>query len=196
MIVNSGQPFNITVGRDLNNDSIMNDRPAFATSASLAKNVVATRWGTFDLSPIPGERIIPLNLGTGPDRVSLNLRLSKTFGLGGKAGGDQPTGPGGRGGGPGGGAPRVGGGGEGRGGEGRGGEGIGRGFGGGGFGGGGNNEQRYNLTFSIGARNAFNHPNLSNPIGNLNSPKFGQSNGLAGGPFSNRSVDLQMNFSF
>ena len=68
------------------------------------------------------------------------------------------------------------------------------------FGGGGNSEQRYNLTFSIGARNAFNHMNLANPIGNLSSPKFGQSNGLAGGPFNssaaNRSVDLQMNFSF
>ena len=118
----------------------------------------------------------------------MNLRLSKTIGLGGKPNSAQPSG-----GGPGGGGPRMGGG-EGRGG---GGEGMGRIFGGGG---GGNSEQRYNLTFSIGARNAFNHMNLANPIGNLSSPKFGQSNGLAGGPFNssaaNRSVDLQMNFSF
>ena len=119
----------------------------------------------------------------------MNLRLSKTIGLGGKPNSAQPSG-----GGPGGGGPRMGGG-EGRGG---GGEGMGCIFGGGG--GGGNSEQRYNLTFSIGARNAFNHMNLANPIGNLSSPKFGQSNGLAGGPFNssaaNRSVDLQMNFSF
>ncbi len=188
IIFNSGQPFNITVGKDLNGDSLLNDRPSFATSSSDPKNVMVTRWGTFDLNPTLGERIIPLNLGTGPARVTLNLRLSKTIGLGGKPNSAQTSG-----GGPGGGGPRMGGG-EGRGG----GEGMGRIFGGGG--GGGNSEQRYNLTLSIGARNAFNHMNLANPIGNLSSPRFGQSNGLAGGPFNssaaNRSVDLQMNFSF
>ena len=94
----------------------------------------------------------------------------------------------------------MGGGGEGRGGGG-GGEGMGRGFGG--FGGGGGSEQRYNLTFTLGAFNLFNHVNLGDPIGNLSSPTFGVVKTLAGGPFSapnsfatNRRVDLQVNFSF
>jgi hypothetical protein len=72
----------------------------------------------------------------------------------------------------------------------------------GGFGGGAS-EQRYNLTFTIGAFNLFNHVNLADPIGNLSSRTFGISNALAGGPFSaprsfatNRRVDLQLNFSF
>ncbi len=34
MVVNSGTPFNVTVGQDLNGDNQFNDRPAFATSSS------------------------------------------------------------------------------------------------------------------------------------------------------------------
>ena len=33
MLVTSGRPYNITLGQDLNGDSIFNDRPAFATAA-------------------------------------------------------------------------------------------------------------------------------------------------------------------
>ncbi|HZR28595.1 MAG TPA: carboxypeptidase regulatory-like domain-containing protein [Terriglobales bacterium] len=190
MVVNSGAPFNITVGKDVNADSIPNDRPAFATSSS--QSPVPTRFGTFDLNPSPGEKIIPINFGTEPARYSLNARLSKTFGFGGSS---SQANTGARGG-PGGGGPR--GGGEGRGGGG-GGEGMGRIFGGMG----GGSEQRYNLTFTIGAFNLFNHVNLSDPIGNLSSSTFGRANTLAGGPFSpprtfatNRRIDLQMNFSF
>src|SRR5437016_12023728 len=59
---------------------------------------------------------------------------------------------------------------------------------------------RYNLTFSVNARNVLNRVNLATPIGNLNSPLFGESNALAGGPFSsasaNRKLELQAAFSF
>jgi hypothetical protein len=59
---------------------------------------------------------------------------------------------------------------------------------------------RYNLTFSVNARNVLNRVNLATPIGNLNSPLFGQSNALAGGPFSSaaadRKIELQAIFSF
>ena len=34
MIFNSGSPYNVTVGQDLNNDSHFNDRPAFADQSS------------------------------------------------------------------------------------------------------------------------------------------------------------------
>jgi hypothetical protein len=64
----------------------------------------------------------------------------------------------------------------------------------------GGTTHRYNLTFSVSARNIFNNVNLATPIGNLSSPLFGESNAIAGGPFSgspgNRRFDLQMTFSF
>ena len=65
---------------------------------------------------------------------------------------------------------------------------------------GGGTTHRYNLTFSVSGRNIFNNVNLATPIGNLSSPLFGESNAIAGGPFSgspgNRRFDLQMTFSF
>jgi hypothetical protein len=60
--------------------------------------------------------------------------------------------------------------------------------------------RRYNLTFSVNARNVLNRVNLAPPVGNLDSPLFGQSNALAGGPYSfgsaTRRIDLQALFSF
>ncbi len=196
MMTNSGSPFNITTGQDNNGDSIFNDRPAYAPAGATGTNIVKTRWGTFDSNPQAGETIIPINLGTGPGQFSLNLRLSKTFGLGKKTesrtvGG--PMGPppgGGRGGPPGGG----------------GGPGGGLGPGGlsssGGSGGppGQNVSYRYNLTVGIGAMNAFNIVNLGPPVGQLSSPLFGKSNSLAGGfgppGGGNRRIDFQVTFSF
>ena len=59
---------------------------------------------------------------------------------------------------------------------------------------------RYNLTLTVNARNVFNIVNEGNLIGNLNSPLFGQANGLAGGPYSsaaaNRKIELQLQFTF
>ena len=60
--------------------------------------------------------------------------------------------------------------------------------------------RRYNLTFSVNARNVLNKVNAATPIGVLSSPNFGQSIALAGGPFSsaaaNRKIELQAMFSF
>ncbi len=193
MIASSGTPYNITTGQDLNGDSIFNDRPTFASGNSIPSNVVTNRFGSFDVVPQPGEALVPVNELTGPGRFSLNLRLSKSFGFGQKAertataiGGPGAGGTFGRG--PGGGGGRGGGGGGG-----------GRG---GGFDAGATNH-RYNLTFSVSARNIFNNVNLSTPIGNLSSPLFGQSNGISGGfgpgggaATSNRKIDLQVSFSF
>src|SRR5208283_3291711 len=105
----SGSPFNITTGYD-NGDNQFNARPAYATGTST--NVMKTAWGTFDLTPPAGAQQIPYNIGTGPSQWSLNMRASKTFGIGPKVQGTgQGNGPGGMGpgGGPGGG-PRGGGG--------------------------------------------------------------------------------------
>jgi hypothetical protein len=56
------------------------------------------------------------------------------------------------------------------------------------------------LTFSVAGRNILNNVNLATPVGDLSSPLFGQSNGLAGQPYSsntaNRRIDLQVTFGF
>ena len=61
-------------------------------------------------------------------------------------------------------------------------------------------DRRYSLTFGVIARNIFNKVNLAPPVGNLGSPIFGESNALAGPPYSNssynRRIDLQAVFSF
>jgi hypothetical protein len=198
MVASSGSPYNITTGQDLNGDSIFNDRPAIASANSVPSNVVTNRFGFFDVVPQPGEALVPINDLTGPSHFSLNVRLSKSFGFGKKAEATATAlgGPG-----AGGTFGRFPGGGPGGGGGGRGGG--GGGFGGRGGGGGpdaGSSNHRYNLTFSVSARNIFNNVNLALPIGNLSSPLFGQSNGLASGMGStataNRRIDLQVSFNF
>jgi hypothetical protein len=198
MVANSGAPFNIILGQDLNGDSIFNDRPAFATDLS-RPSVVQTGFGAFDTAPNPGQTIVPMNFGTSPAQFTLNMRVSKTIGLGPKleAVNNNPAQQDGQG-------PRAGGGrsgGEGRGpgGGGPGGMGGPRGAGGA-FGGPEKSNQRYSLTFSANARNIFNNVNPAPPIGNLSSALFGRSTALAGGVFNtqsaNRRIDLQVMFSF
>ena len=77
----SGAPFDIVLGQDLNGDTQYNDRPAFATDLS-RPSVVATRFGTFDTSPIPGQTIIPRNYGDGPGSFLVNFALGKIFPVG------------------------------------------------------------------------------------------------------------------
>ncbi len=66
----------------------------------------------------------------------------------------------------------------------------------------GSASSRYTLTFSVSARNLFNHVNPGPPIGNLISPQFGQSKTLGGGGFggggqtANRRLEFQMRFGF
>jgi Carboxypeptidase regulatory-like domain len=187
MIASSGLPFNITTGADPFLDSNFNVRPAFAPCASAG--VIQTKYGCFAIptaGEIPGYTPIPVNFGEGPGRFSLNLRLSKTIGFGPVI---ENAANSGQGGGMGGGTF-----GRGPGGGGRGGPGGGRGPDA------GATNRRYGVTFSIVARNLFNNVNVLPPIGNLSSPLFGDSNGLAGRPYSdsssNRRLDLQVSFTF
>ena len=198
MIVNSGSPFNITVPTDLNGDSIFNDRPVLISNATcpnpgtVTGTTYCTPLGTFGATrPAAGEKLVPINYGTGPTRETLNLRLTKTFGFGPKAK-SAASGPGGGPGGPGGG----------------GGHSHGPMFGGGGPMGLPNaSDRRYNFTLGVSVRNVFNKVNLGNPSGILNSTAqgtvsqfFDSPNGLQGGPFSSgsavRRIDLQATFSF
>ena len=182
MIASSGSPFNLTTGQDLYGINVFSARPTVGTCGG--PGVEPTAYGCFNLVTQPGQTMIPINEETGPGRFTLNTRVSKTFGFGEKketAGGGGPGEGGTFGRGPGG---PHGGGGDHRGGM---------------FGGGPSN-YRYNLTFSVNARNILNNVNASNPIGNLSSKLFGQSNGLVGGPFSsstaNRLIYLQCLFNF
>jgi len=81
MFANSGLPFNITVGKDLNGDSQFNDRPAFATDPT-RPSVVRTAYGVFDTSPIAGQAIIPVNYGQSPSLISLSAEVYREFTFG------------------------------------------------------------------------------------------------------------------
>ena len=95
LVYDSGAPFDITIGQDLNGDNQYNDRPAYATPGS--PNSVTNKYGTFNLDPGAFEARIPYNVGTGPSQFSMNLRVSKSFGIGPRI--ESPVG--GAGGGPG-----------------------------------------------------------------------------------------------
>lgn len=169
LIATAGTPFNITTGSDNNGDSIYNDRPSFATDLSRS-SVVRTRYGNFDLSPLPGQKIIPRNYGVGPAFASLQLEAQKNFKFGplpapsADAPAPAPLAPGKK-------AessPKP--------------------------------DPAYELGFSVEAQNVFNHTNGDTPIGVLTSPFFGQSITLYGNYFNNsaanRTITLRSHFRF
>jgi hypothetical protein len=201
----TGNPYNITLGQDLNRDNDFSDRPAGISRntdlpASLYAQVVGCRSGR--LNPATGacdggqsladflRQTYPNGVkAIGPGSVNMNLNLSKTFGFGKRdsananAGG---TGGGGMGGGGRDGGMRGGGGGM---------RGGGGGFGGpGGMmgGGGGAEGARYSLQLSAQISNVFNHVNFGQYSGTLTSPYFGIPNSAAAG----RQFELGMRFSF
>ena len=217
MMAVSGRPYNITTTNDLTGDNYFNDRPALAPTSddctTATPNYVQTSFGCLNTVPTtPGQSYtpIPINLGRGPAAIALNLRISRSWGIGPKidaatsaavAGAPPPGGYGG--GGPGGG---------GRGGGGGGGGGFG------GFGGGGGRPpgagapgtgRKYTLTFNVQASNVFNDINYGTPVGtvivtppgpnnptDLNSPgpQFGRSTSLQGGIFSQGSAARVIRF--
>jgi hypothetical protein len=198
----TGTPFNITVGQDLNGDLQLNDRPSLvaASACGTSQYIKCTKFGDFNLDPAAGSTIISRNYGRSPGSFTVNMRISKTWGFGEVV--TRPArGNGGGGGGAAGPPPGMGGGGPG-GGGGRGGGGFGGGGRGGGGGGGDTTNKRYNLNLSLEGRNILNHVNPGAPIGNLLSPEFGESNSLgnAGGPggsnTNNRRLTLGLRFSF
>jgi len=175
MIANSGQPFNITTGRDTNGDTAFSERPAFATD--LAKpGVVVTPLGAFDPNPSAGQQIIPRNFGRGPAYISVNFGAEKVFKFGKVIEPKTPPGP-----------PKttdaaapqkpqpkppV--------------------------------QRPYALGFSLYVTNLFNRTNKAAPVGNMASPYFlksasGSNNfsfGPGGGSGGNRQIVLRARFSF
>jgi hypothetical protein len=184
LVATSGRPYDVTIGQDLNGDSIFNDRPAVAGAAAAGPNIVATEFGTFNIAPAAGEAVLPVNYLTGPGQFAMNARISKTFGFGKVAGGEGGFG--------GGHYHRRGGG--------LGGRGLTGGGGGDFFGHGSAENHRFQVEVGAMVHNLFNKVNLGTPIGNVTSPLFGQSVSLASGFFggnaANRSINFFLRFSF
>jgi hypothetical protein len=204
MVAQAGKPFDITTDEDLTGDNFLGqDRPTWANPSNPKDEVVTTSYGSFNLNPQPGEAVIPVNFGTGPAAIAVNLRVSRSWGFGpelssagvngGQGGRQRPGGFGGIGGGMGGGGGRGGPGGGGPGGGGPGGP-----------GGGTNSGRRYTFTFSAQAMNAFNNIDYGTPTGTLMpgsaQSRFGKSTSLAGGIFSSgaaaRRVFIQAAIQF
>ena len=193
LIAQAGRPFNITVANDLTGDNFFNDRPGLVSSSDCAATAgpqpsqyAMTTFGCLDTNPSTGGTLLPINTGNSPSSVALNLRLSRSWGIGPKVeatGGPNPGGYGPPGGG--------------RGGRGGGGPGWG-GFGGGPRGpwGGANSGRKYALTFSAQALNLFNDIDYGTPTGvvapawdsttGITGPgsRFDKSTSLAGGIFA------------
>jgi hypothetical protein len=221
LVAQSGRPYDITTNSDLTGDNFFASRPGIAAASACAPTTgisqyVTTSFGCLDTNPQPGEAILPANIGNSPSAVAVNLRISRSIGIGPKIESPASQNGGGRGGpgGPGG----FGGIGGGPGGPG-GGRGGGGGFGGGGGmrGGMGNTGRKYSLTFSAQALNLFNDINYGTPHGSLAptavptsgglfitgpGSRFGQSTSLAGQMFASptgsasRRIFIQAAFSF
>jgi hypothetical protein len=186
LVLTSGRPFNIALGQDVYGTGIFNVRPSVAPAgAALSTD---TKYGNYYLYGTTTQQVIPPYEFFGPGQESLNVHLSKTFSFGKKPAGQNRTGGGmfygggrgGPGGGPGGGL---------------GGRGLGGGGGGPGMFGGGSEATKYSLEFSVNVHNVFNHINLGQPVSNLGSPLFGESNSVNGW-MGYRRMDLMVRFSF
>ena len=174
IVVQSGAPYNITVGQDIYGDTLFNARPGIPTDLTKA-GLIDTVYGWLDPNPTPGEQILPRNYGRGPGQISVNARLGKTFGFG-----PEREGPSGA-------AAPVG---------------AGHNSGFHSIFSDVSTTKRYNLTVSVSARNLLNHVNEGPIIGQITSPLFGQANSVAGGygafaeTANNRRLELQMRFAF
>jgi carboxypeptidase family protein len=185
VIVDSGPPFDITVGRDLYGTTLPSGRPGVPNDPN-KPGLIRTSYGLLDPSPTPNQRTLPRNYGRGPGSVTVNLRVGKSVEFGGERGSAAATqrGPGGGDGRP---APGV----------------FNTGVGPQGGPSSTQAGRRYNLNISMSIRNLLNHTNPGPIIGNITSPLFGQANQPAGGPgfiFSeaanNRRLEMQIRFTF
>ncbi len=115
-MASSGTPYDITIGRDLNHDTIAAERPALLALSSgncVGDNLLwQSGYGCFDMNPAIGSTTIGRNSARGPATYNLNMRVSRSwaFGRRGESGLDNGGPPPGMGGVRGGGGPPPGGG--------------------------------------------------------------------------------------
>jgi hypothetical protein len=183
LVIQSGPPFDITVGHDLYGTTLFNGRPGIATDPN-RPGLIQTPYGLLDPNPVPGEPLLPRNFGRGPGTILGNLRVTKIIEFGrGEGSSAAPIG------GPGGGN--------------RGTPGVFTPPGGGGGGQPQATGHRYSLSLSVSMRNLLNHTNPGPIIGNITSPLFGKANqpSDAGGfgfseSANNRRFEFQARFTF
>ena len=180
----TGGPFNITSGVDTFGTTVFNARPSITNNAALP-GVVRTGYGLLNPFPAAGETVLARNSGNGPGQIMLNLRMTRTWGLGremgssgaasarrgdggGQAAGPMLTAPT---------RPVF---------------------------SNGTTPRRFNLQLGMSVRNLLNHTNPGPIIGNIQSPLFGRANQVPGGAngegFSenanNRRLELQVRFTY
>ncbi|MBI4905421.1 MAG: hypothetical protein HY820_17435, partial [Acidobacteria bacterium] len=184
LTMETGPPFDITVGRDLYGTTLFNGRPGFATDPDKA-GVVRTSYGLLDPNPTPDQVLLGRNYGRGPGSVFFNLRVGKSWSFGIGEGREAPTNI------PGGAATR------------RDSAGV---FNNPNAGGPARINRKYNITVSMSVRNLLNHNNPGPIIGNITSPLFGLANQPAGAntvggtgfseSANNRRLELQTRITF
>jgi len=183
VVVQSGVPFDITTGSDLYGTTLFNARPGISPTPTPYRYE-----GLYlDPNPTPDEKLLPRNYGRGPGQISVNLRISKTFGFGGERGDSQKRS----------GSQQVQAGGAAN-------PNLASGRGLGSIIAAPSTNHRYNLSISMAARNVLNHTNPGPIVGDITSPLFGRANQTAGSlngeGFSenadNRRLELQMRFTF
>jgi len=81
VVLQSGPPSDITVGRDLYGTTLFNGRPGIAKNLNKPE-VIQTRYGSLDPNPTPDETILHRNYGRGPGSILANLRITKTVTFG------------------------------------------------------------------------------------------------------------------
>jgi hypothetical protein len=204
----SGQPYDVLAGEDLYGDTLTNARAAFVSQSACSGLLrsgdnVCSGFGTFtsDYPVTSAGSVVPRNYLTMPGLVSINVRVYRTWGFGGKKTTQSQAQANGMPGSPG----MMGLAGGGRGGPPPGGGGPG-GFMG--FMGGGSTEHPYNVTLSFNVENVFNHFNPAGYQGVITSPYFleatsvntgfggGGPGGQNGSVANNRRVQLSLRFTF
>ncbi len=178
----SGSPYNITVGRDLNGDTIISERPSLVpgvngVNCSGGTLIFKPDFGCFNLNPLAGTGI-SRNFARGPSNVNIvYAQLTRSWVLGAKKKEPAPANTTTTVSGPGGtsitvpsslvGGAAV------------------------------TAKRTYNLNFSLTAQNPLNHTTYSAPSGDLSSPFFGVYRNISsGGSTFNRQVAMQLRLSF
>jgi hypothetical protein len=80
IVVSSGRPFNIYLSDPTPGGITIPVRPSWAARPD-APGTIATRFGSFEPNPVPGQPPIPRNLGSGPGFLSVNMKVAKTFAM-------------------------------------------------------------------------------------------------------------------
>jgi hypothetical protein len=81
VVVQSGPPFDITIGRDLYGTTLFNARPGIAADPA-KPGLIQTTYGLFDPNPALGQPTVTRNFGRGPGQLMVNLRVQKILEFG------------------------------------------------------------------------------------------------------------------